>query len=374
TWYRSCPLRTRLRRTTARATGPLSPANARRAPAGALQCLCPPSRRELFRLVTRGERRGLERAQPSEHTWRRKQIRRRGLGGAGGASATRAGARACRTVRRPGRARATSCSWCRPGVGTAGALATGAATGGALRRSLPLGGTALRGRPLRGCPLGGRPLRSGLPLRGSLPLGRGLPLRGRPLRSGLPLRGGLPLRSGLALRGRPLSRRPLHGAPLRGRPALGSRPLRGRPLRPGPFSCCHLPPPIWASSVATTVRSMRPPSDVFIIYSANSSARWKSFRRRPTSARRFPSRFQDLRAVARPPLRPAAFFCAVVPPWDELLLRVPDPDDFPPRLEAPGEFAMRAARSFDIPFSFSFSYCFSFLTLELLLGIELPPL
>src|SRR5581483_5314243 len=86
TWYRSCPLRTRLRRTTARATGPRSPANARRAPAGALQCLCPPSRRELFRLVTRGERRGLERAQPSEHTWRRKQIRRRGLGGAGGAS------------------------------------------------------------------------------------------------------------------------------------------------------------------------------------------------------------------------------------------------------------------------------------------------
>jgi len=35
----------------------------------------------------------------------------------------------------------------------------------------------------------------------------------------------------------------------------------------------------------------------------------------------------------------------------------------PPRLEAPGEFAIRAARSFDIPSSFSFSYCFSFLTL-----------
>jgi len=77
----------------------------------------------------------------------------------------------------------------------------------------------------------------------------------------------------------------------------------------------------------------------------------------------------DVRAVARPPLRPAAFFCAVVPPCDELLRRVPEPDDFPPRLDDPGEFAMRAARSFDIPFSFSFSYCFSFFTEGLLPGI-----
>src|SRR4029077_13641081 len=69
------------------------------------------------------------------------------------------------------------------------------------------------------------------------------------------------------------------------------------------------------------------------------------------------------RAVARPPLRPAAFFWAVVPPWLELLRRTPEPDALPPRLEAPGEFAIFAARSFDIPFSFSFSYCFSFLTL-----------
>jgi hypothetical protein len=44
-------------------------------------------------------------------------------------------------------------------------------------------------------------------------------------------------------------------------------------------------------------------------------------------------------------------------------------DFLPPRLDAPGEFAIRAARSFDIPFSFSFSYCFSFLTLARLFGI-----
>src|SRR6266567_1332195 len=67
-----------------------------------------------------------------------------------------------------------------------------------------------------------------------------------------------------------------------------------------------------------------------------------------------------LRAAALPPLAPAAFFCAVVPPCLEL---EPDPDFFRPRLEAPGLLAMRAARDFDMPFSFSFSYCFSFLTL-----------
>jgi hypothetical protein len=77
----------------------------------------------------------------------------------------------------------------------------------------------------------------------------------------------------------------------------------------------------------------------------------------------------DLRAAARPPFRPAAFFWAVVPPWDRVDRRPPLPDFFPPRLDAPGEFAMRAARSFDIPFSFSRSYCFSFLTLGRLLGI-----
>jgi hypothetical protein len=80
-----------------------------------------------------------------------------------------------------------------------------------------------------------------------------------------------------------------------------------------------------------------------------------------------------LRAVARPPFRPAAFFWAVVPPWRESLRRVPDPDAFPPRLDAPGELAIRAARSFDIPFSLSFSYCFSFFTFGRLFGTGVLP-
>src|SRR5436309_10700571 len=83
-------------------------------------------------------------------------------------------------------------------------------------------------------------------------------------------------------------------------------------------------------------------------------------------------RGQDFRAEARPPLRPAAFFWAVVPPWLALLRLEPEWDFLPPRLEAPGEFAIFAARSFDIPFSFSFSYCFSFLTLGRLPGIGGP--
>src|SRR5205814_84958 len=49
----------------------------------------------------------------------------------------------------------------------------------------------------------------------------------------------------------------------------------------------------------------------------------------------------------------------------------PEPDFLPPWLEAFGEFAILAARSFDMPFSFKASYCFSFLTLALLLGIRL---
>jgi hypothetical protein len=77
----------------------------------------------------------------------------------------------------------------------------------------------------------------------------------------------------------------------------------------------------------------------------------------------------DLRAVALPPLRPADFFCCVVPPWEAVLLeREPEPDFFPPRLDAPGEFEMRAARLLDMPFFFSRSYCFSFFTLGLLFG------
>ena len=79
----------------------------------------------------------------------------------------------------------------------------------------------------------------------------------------------------------------------------------------------------------------------------------------------------DLRAAARPPLRPAAFFCAVVPPCDALLRdELEEPDFLPPRLEEPEELAILAARSFDMPFSLSLSYCFSFLMLELLLGMN----
>jgi hypothetical protein len=46
----------------------------------------------------------------------------------------------------------------------------------------------------------------------------------------------------------------------------------------------------------------------------------------------------------------------------------------PPREEAPGELAILAARSLDIPLSFSASYCFSFLTFAFLLGmpVEYP--
>jgi hypothetical protein len=68
-----------------------------------------------------------------------------------------------------------------------------------------------------------------------------------------------------------------------------------------------------------------------------------------------------------PPFRPAAFFWAVVPPCFEL---PPDPDFLPPRPEAPGEFEIRAARSFDIPLRFKASYCFSFFTLGRLSGIS----
>jgi hypothetical protein len=81
---------------------------------------------------------------------------------------------------------------------------------------------------------------------------------------------------------------------------------------------------------------------------------------------------QLLRAAAWPPLRPAAFFCAVVPPWLELDREDPEPDFFPPRLDDPGEFEILAARSFAMPFSLSFSYCFSFLTLARLFGISTP--
>ena len=72
-------------------------------------------------------------------------------------------------------------------------------------------------------------------------------------------------------------------------------------------------------------------------------------------------------AVALPPFRPPAFFCAVVPPRLEL---PPEPDFFPLRLEAPGELAIRAARPLDMPLSLRASYCRSFLTLGRLSGMS----
>jgi hypothetical protein len=76
-----------------------------------------------------------------------------------------------------------------------------------------------------------------------------------------------------------------------------------------------------------------------------------------------------LRAAALPPLWPAACFWAVVPPCLDEEREEPECDFLPPRLDAPGEFAIFAARSFDIPLSLRDSYCLSFLTLAFLLGI-----
>ncbi len=61
-------------------------------------------------------------------------------------------------------------------------------------------------------------------------------------------------------------------------------------------------------------------------------------------------------------LAAGAFFCAVVPPWWDWPFELPEWESLPPWLEAWGELAIFAARSFDIPLSFSASYCFSFFT------------
>jgi hypothetical protein len=49
-----------------------------------------------------------------------------------------------------------------------------------------------------------------------------------------------------------------------------------------------------------------------------------------------------------------------------------DPELFPPRRDAPGEFAIFAARAFDMPFFRRPSYCFSFFTLARLAGTGPP--
>jgi hypothetical protein len=77
---------------------------------------------------------------------------------------------------------------------------------------------------------------------------------------------------------------------------------------------------------------------------------------------------QDLRFfdLARRPRRPAAFFCALVPPCfarvERLRVFFFEPELFPPRFEDPGEFAIAAARDFDMPFFMRASYCFRFST------------
>ena len=50
-----------------------------------------------------------------------------------------------------------------------------------------------------------------------------------------------------------------------------------------------------------------------------------------------------------------------------------EPDLSPPCFDASGEFAIRAARSLDMPLSLSASYCFSFFTLGRLSGIVTSP-
>lgn len=49
----------------------------------------------------------------------------------------------------------------------------------------------------------------------------------------------------------------------------------------------------------------------------------------------------------------------------------PEPDFLPPRLDAPGELAIFAARYLDIPLSLRASYCFSFFTLGRVPGMLL---
>src|SRR5439155_10865783 len=77
------------------------------------------------------------------------------------------------------------------------------------------------------------------------------------------------------------------------------------------------------------------------------------------------------RAVALPPLRPAAFFWAVVPPCDA---SPPAPDFLPPCSDDFGALAILAARSLDMPLSLRASYFRSFLMLGRFLGIVSPPI
>src|SRR5215212_5537368 len=65
-------------------------------------------------------------------------------------------------------------------------------------------------------------------------------------------------------------------------------------------------------------------------------------------------------AAAFPPLLPAFFFWALVPPCE--LFPLPEWLFLPPFFDAPGEFAILAARSLDMPLSLRASYWSSFFT------------
>ena len=71
----------------------------------------------------------------------------------------------------------------------------------------------------------------------------------------------------------------------------------------------------------------------------------------------------DQLLLLRPPVRPAAAFWALVPPWLVERRRIPLPEALPPREDDPGELAILAARSLLMPFFRRPSYCLSFLML-----------
>src|SRR4051794_30050731 len=131
------------------------------------------------------------------------------------------------------------------------------------------------------------------------------------------------------------------------------------------------PRPRWASSTCSACSSRVQSSTSNGTGSRRSCAwpgcgwtRWLEGRRQNSRRGKF-----FFFAVALPPLLPAFFFWAVVPPCDPC--DVPEPEWLcsPPFFEAPGEFAILAARSLDMPLSLRASYCFSFLTFAFLLGM-----
>src|SRR4029453_13852276 len=71
----------------------------------------------------------------------------------------------------------------------------------------------------------------------------------------------------------------------------------------------------------------------------------------------------DFLALALPPLRPAAAFWALVPPWLLVSRFFPEPEALPPLLDASGVLAILAARSLLMPFLRRPPYFLSSLTL-----------